>query len=949
MKYLKFYKNTKEYLSDGISEEEYNDNPVIYILSDLKTGDDVLYEDYQKIPLTFEMITDGDIKWLASSTYYKATISYSLNEGQWTQITSNTGASAPIIHASAGDIIRFKGNTLTYSTTDARYNSFYGSTGKFNVYGNIMSLIDSDNFNTLTTLSSGRTFDRLFRSTNVIDAGNLVLPATTLASSCYTAMFIDCTGLTSAPVILPATSLMTSYACYSRMFQNCTSLINAPELPAKNLEQHCYYQMFYGCTSLKTAPEIESSSLPYYSCSYMFYGCTNLTTPPTSIGSAGYSVNNYACYRMFYNCSSLKTAPNLPSISLMYNAYEGMFQNCTSLTKAPALPASAFGGSVYANMFAGCTNLTTAPDLPATRLAYYCYSNMFYNCTSLKTGPILPATTLADSCYFNMFGGCTSLITAPALPATTLASNCYNSMFSNCRNLKIAPALPARNLAVQCYSNMFNGCTSLEMAPELLATTLVNSCYYDMFAGCSKLNSIVCLVDDIQDISWFGNWVYHVSESGVFVKSASCDWPIGPNGIPSGWTIKEMGVAPYMAMWIDDYPSEEDFNAEFYGYSSFDDYLDDYMEDPETYGSNLFYYTDETVEYGGVTYYAWYSDDLDIYYLTNTINYSTLYNLSMQANHSNRNCPVYAMLWSDLDGDPYIKNYDDIYHVLVKVEDHRNNGGALEMWIDDFPTIFERFYNVGLDGIETYTDYFNYLFSTNPGRTYAGANKYSYYGDTLDFDGNTYYVWRFSGNENVVKYALTSTVDFETLSGLSIEANYSNRNCPIYTFLESDMTQSPYVPEYDSEDFVLLKVVQYRTPPSLLMTMWIDDYPDDYGIPEEYGFDNWVDYFSYLLEENPNDTYMGANKYCYYGDTMEYDGNTYYLWVGKTEYTTGCVKYALTSTVEYNDLYLLSIEDDYSNRNCPIYALLNEDSTMYHVLDFDSEDYVLLKVENNQS
>jgi len=61
-------------------------------------------------------------------------------------------------------------------------------------------------------------------------------------------MFVGCTSLTSAPNILPATTLTIN--CYRTMFYNCTSLAVAPELPATTLTNYCYNTMFSGCTNL---------------------------------------------------------------------------------------------------------------------------------------------------------------------------------------------------------------------------------------------------------------------------------------------------------------------------------------------------------------------------------------------------------------------------------------------------------------------------------------------------------------------------------------------------------------------------------------------------------------------------------------------------------------------------------------------------------------------------
>ena len=70
----------------------------------------------------------------------------------------------------------------------------------------------------------------------------------TMATSCYSYMFLGCTALTQAPS-LPATTLENN--CYSLMFSGCTSLTQVPSLPATTLANNCYEGMFGRCTSLK--------------------------------------------------------------------------------------------------------------------------------------------------------------------------------------------------------------------------------------------------------------------------------------------------------------------------------------------------------------------------------------------------------------------------------------------------------------------------------------------------------------------------------------------------------------------------------------------------------------------------------------------------------------------------------------------------------------------------
>ena len=252
-------------------------------------------------PLTFNIISSGTIYWKAYSTKYTISVQYKKNDGGWTSIASNTGTSAPTISVNAGDVVQFRGDNATYATGTSMYNTFSGTTARFEVEGNTMSLIDSTNFATAATLASNYTFYRLFyQCAGLTSAENLVLPATTLVYQCYSNMFYGCTSLTTTPSVLPATTL-ASY-CYYQMFWNCTSLTTAPALPATTLTNYCYNNMFDGCSSLTKAPEL----------------------PATTLANSCYG-------NMFWNCTSLTTAPELPATTLASSCYSGMFYGCTSL------------------------------------------------------------------------------------------------------------------------------------------------------------------------------------------------------------------------------------------------------------------------------------------------------------------------------------------------------------------------------------------------------------------------------------------------------------------------------------------------------------------------------------------------------------------------------------------------------------------------------------------
>ena len=189
-------------------------------------------------PLTVEALTDGTI----TVSDPKAGMQYSLNGTAKTAVTT-TG-----IEMKEGDKVAFYGNGTSITSY---YGTTIGGSGDgflCKVYGNIMSLVDEENFATATELTDLSTFKQLFYSnTSLTDASDLLLPATTLTYSCYFCMFGYCTSLTAVPN-LPATTLATS--CYDSMFEYCTGLTALPLLPARELADNCYALMFQDCYKL---------------------------------------------------------------------------------------------------------------------------------------------------------------------------------------------------------------------------------------------------------------------------------------------------------------------------------------------------------------------------------------------------------------------------------------------------------------------------------------------------------------------------------------------------------------------------------------------------------------------------------------------------------------------------------------------------------------------------
>ena len=286
---------------------------------------------------------------------------------------------------SKGDKLKFR-NIDKFSDNYNNNSQLLITEAKAKVYGKLAKSLTPEFAASSQKYKLARMFNipkSKLSSASLVDASELNLNDIIISTGCYWAMFSGCTSLTSAPKVLPATTLA----------------------------DYCYYKMFSGCTSLKSAPKV---------------------LPATTLV--------YDCYEyMFNECSSLTSAPKLPATTLAHNCYGYMFFGCTSLTSAPELPATTLVYNCYNSMFEGCTSLKSAPELPATELDSHCYHSMFEGCTSLKSAPkVLPATTLDtldDGCYWAMFSGCTSLTSAPELPATKFAVYCYDDMFYGCTKI----------------------------------------------------------------------------------------------------------------------------------------------------------------------------------------------------------------------------------------------------------------------------------------------------------------------------------------------------------------------------------------------------------------------------------------------------------------------------------------------------------------------------------
>lgn len=234
-----------------------------------------IYEEnnpYAKEYLTIDIVSGSELTWsslITGSCSNTRQIYYSVATTADTSPTSSwlgpVGSFSKVVRPGQRYFIKGLNNEYGLCCT-----WHFGGDAKFNVHGNIMSMIYGDDFVGKKEFTEEEVFNGLFKGSGVLDASNLVLPAEKLTRACYAEMFRGCSWLTAAPLELSGTTLADS--CYAHMFYYCINLETAPSiLPATTLANTCYAGMFSRCNKLRTAPELPAETL-VSNCYYqMFY------------------------------------------------------------------------------------------------------------------------------------------------------------------------------------------------------------------------------------------------------------------------------------------------------------------------------------------------------------------------------------------------------------------------------------------------------------------------------------------------------------------------------------------------------------------------------------------------------------------------------------------------------------------------------------------------------
>ena len=447
-------------------------------------------------------------------------LSYSLDNGEtWSEYID-----AYTIHITPGNKVLFKGRNIEFggscgdNTTFNNEYSYYdenenyieiNSPQRFNVEGNITSLIYGDNFNGQTIIGEDDDFNSLFaNNAYLVSAENLILPTNT-TSNCYYRMFQGCIALTNAPV-LPATTLTDD--CYNNMFEGCSSL-NSITCLATNISTENY------CTIYWLSDVAQTGTFKLATTSIWEFGESGI---PTGWNVEYYDISQISGYAANYftlvaidNC---EFEFDCLSGYLSYSLDNGVTWSELYKSRKENNKISVTTGNKI--LFKGNNNGNFVDHSGGFPLFH---SNGKYNVEgnimSLIYGDdFVRHLSLNEQYTFaRLFIGETNLISAANLVLPEILTiNCHYS-----------------------YTVMFSGCTSLTTAPVLRASYLTEGCYSNMFYGCSSLNSITCLATNISAEKCTENWLIGVSSSGTFIKASDMtDWTEGDNGIPSGWTVQ---------------------------------------------------------------------------------------------------------------------------------------------------------------------------------------------------------------------------------------------------------------------------------------------------------------------------------------------------------------------------------------------------------------------------
>lgn len=671
---------------------------MINILSRRRATENLDYSLYENQYLTTKALESGTITFTmptAVTTSKVTNVSYRKNKGAWVKTNNSSSEVVITMNVVADDVIEWKGNATCYGGGGVFEDcSHWGGTASFNVYGNIMSMLYNDSFRGKTTYPSTtiRATQHMFAYSLVVDASNLILPATTCYGQAYMSLFDYCTSLIYPPAVLPAP--VVKNAMYYNMFRGCTSMTTMPTILATSLDPagtiH-YQSMFSGCTALQynTNQTIHIDTARYQCCQYMFSGCSSMVNAPNVDCSDIASGANYAFSGMFKECTNLQTPPERFDVDTVeLGIFNVLFENCTSLRYAPIVNIRNVGSNTYGaftRMFTGCTSLTDASGIniyfPENyqwngQLVFYC---MFSSCTNLVHGPSLHINgtiiTNANQTFNRTFHDCQKMANHDIelnydidsnATITTDSNNGNYYIFANCKAMSTSPRMIRPALRDYEFCRAFDGSTKIRDVYVKFNTDTAGNALYLWLTNVGTLSGT--------------RTVHQAGTLSLPTNSAS--------GVPSNWTLDttDWTVQRHarMTMWVDDFPYGRDVTDRYYGYGKL---IDELEVNIEKEGANRFDYFGDTITYEDQLFFVWEGQDTGISnvsnykLLTTTDNFYELYHQSLE-------------YWDEAYGHPFRetnitdmttvinKPFSLLRRALVSDRPYNNSEINMQLWIE---------------------------------------------------------------------------------------------------------------------------------------------------------------------------------------------------------------------------------------------------------------------------
>ena len=216
--------------------------------------------------------------------------------------------------------------------------------------------------------------------------------------------------------------------------------------------------MFDGCTSLTTVDLSNFNTLNVTSMYRMFYDCKSLTNIDVSNFSTK-KVTTMHC--MFKNCSSLTGLDlnNFDTSNVIY--MDSMFSDCSSLTSLDVRGFNTSNVKDMSHMFFQCSKLTSLDVSNFNTSNVTNMNGMFYSCSSLTSLDVSKFDTSKVTGMSHMFFQCSSLTSLDVSKFVTSKVTDMSAMFGMCKKLESMDVSNFDTSNVTNMSQIFNNCSSL--------------------------------------------------------------------------------------------------------------------------------------------------------------------------------------------------------------------------------------------------------------------------------------------------------------------------------------------------------------------------------------------------------------------------------------------------------------------------------------------------------